>query len=93
MLFKHLHILLSFFSVPTAIVLSCIFQVPYLFFPKESFSTLLSCLASIRLSLSAPDNTAVLPSYSSKSLNICSNLILLLLYLNHFSENLLWDKI
>lgn len=61
-------------------------------FPNESSNSLLLCFASMSLSLSAPDNTLILPPSSSKSLNLCSSLILLLLHFNCFSKNLLWDK-
>lgn len=55
-------------------------------FPNESFNSLILCFASMRLSLSAPYNTLILASSFSKSLNLCSNPILLLLHLNRFSK-------
>lgn len=87
MLLKHLRILLSFSGLHK-LFSSLIYELClYIFL---SCSSLRLCFVSMRLSLGAPDNTLILPSSSSKSLSLCSNLIPLLL--DCFSKNLLWNK-
>lgn len=87
MLLKHLRILLSFSGLHK-LFSSLIYELClYIFL---SCSSLRLCFVSMRLSLGAPDNTLILPSSSSKSLSLCSNLIPLLP--DCFSRNLLWNK-